>query len=76
MVVVSGPNNWILGYFRPGLNLGSGLGPVMTGDWRLGLGLDNLEERDVIKSSATDLDLMENKKLECAHHISMTELIM
>ena len=32
------PNNWLLGFFRLGLNLGSGFG---TGDWGLGLGLDN-----------------------------------
>ena len=35
------PKNWDLGFFRLGLNLGSGFG---TGDWGLGLGLDNKSE--------------------------------
>ena len=35
------PNNWVFGFFRLCLNLGSGFGPVGTGDRGLGLGLDN-----------------------------------
>ena len=35
------PNNWVLGYFRLGLNFGKDFGPDETGDWGLGLGLDN-----------------------------------
>ena len=31
------PKNWVFGFFRLGLDLG----PVGTGDWGLGLGLDN-----------------------------------
>ena len=33
------PKNWVFGFFRLGLTLD--LGPVGTGDWGLGLGLDN-----------------------------------
>ena len=37
------PKNWVFGFFRLSLTLGSqDLGPVGTGDWRLGLGLDNI----------------------------------
>ena len=32
------PKNWFFGFFR----LGQDLGPVGTGDWGLGLGLDNM----------------------------------
>ena len=35
------PKNWFFEFFRLGLTLESGFGPVGTGDWGLGLGLDN-----------------------------------
>ena len=42
MVGVSpSPKNWVFGFLRLGLDLGSGFGPVGTGDLGLGLGLDN-----------------------------------
>ena len=48
------PNNWLLKFFILGLNLGSlDLGPVGTGDWGLGLGLDNnIVEYIIVKPKA------------------------
>ena len=40
------PNIWVLGIFRLGQTLGSGLGECWDGELRLGLGLDkNLDLR-------------------------------
>ena len=37
------PKNWVFGFFLTWSELrGQDLGPVGTGDWGLGLGLDNL----------------------------------
>ena len=41
------PKNWVFGFVRLGLDQGQDLGPVGTGDWGLGLGLDNYCERDI-----------------------------
>ena len=43
VIIVSAPVQRIgvLGFFRLCLTLGSGFGAVGTGDWGLGLGLDN-----------------------------------
>ena len=41
IIVSAQSKNWDFGFFRLGLTLGSDFGPVGTGDWGLGLGLDN-----------------------------------
>ena len=45
------PKNWVFGFFRLDLTLESGFGPVGTGDWGLGLGLDDTLKKFVPSGS-------------------------
>ena len=54
------PKNWVFGFFRLGPDLGSGFGACWTGDWGLGLGLDN----SLHSSMCTDFRINKNKSLK------------
>ena len=49
------PKNWVFGFFLTWSDLRVDLGPVGTGDWGLGLGLDNFLPSSFIRCSITKM---------------------